>query len=179
MNTDLSILPECYADTNLMETIVPPRKGYNHQKGCGTVARRMQGKLKDSFAVGILDKDKKEISYLREFELKIDTDGLELYRHRSMNRHHYLIFIKPAIEQWIIENAEEAGISLRNYGLPDALPELKKITKKQTAKNDIRFKRLFRDLKNSNATKINTLAKWITYLRQNVYTSDINELIET
>ncbi len=176
MNTDLSILPECYVDTNLIETLVPPQKGYNHQKGCGTVARRMQGKLKDSFAVGILDKDKKEIRYLREFDLKIDTDGLQLYRHRNMNKHHYLIFIKPAVEQWMIGNAEETGISLQNYGLPETMEALKKITKKQTTKNDVRFKRLFRDLKKSNAIKINTLAKWIRYLRQNAYASDVNEL---
>lgn len=89
----------------------------------------MQGKLKDSFAVGILDKDKKEIRYLREFDLKIDTDGLQLYRHRNINRHHYLIFIRPAIEQWMIENAEEAGISLQTYGLPESMEELRKITK--------------------------------------------------
>jgi len=28
---ELSILPECYLDTNLIETILPPIKGYNHQ----------------------------------------------------------------------------------------------------------------------------------------------------
>ncbi len=64
MSTDLSILPECYVDTNLLETLVPPHKGYNHQKGCGTVVQRMQGKLQDCFAVGILDKDKKITPYL-------------------------------------------------------------------------------------------------------------------
>ncbi len=163
-------------DTNLIETIVPPQRGYNHQKGCGTVAQRMQGKLKDSFAVGIIDKDKREIGYLKEFDLKIKTEGLELYRHR--NKHHYLIFIKPAIEQWMLENAEEVGISLQKYGLPENREQLQKITKKQTTKNDPRFKSLFRDLKKKNASRISTLAEWITYLQQKNYDSDINELNE-
>ena len=60
---DLSIIPECYVDTNLIETIVPTVKGYNHQKGAGTVTRLMQSKLKDKFAVGIVDKDKKQCRY--------------------------------------------------------------------------------------------------------------------
>ena len=53
---DLCIIPECYVDTNLTETIVPPKLGYNHQKGCGTVSNRMKGKLANAFAVGIIDK---------------------------------------------------------------------------------------------------------------------------
>lgn len=31
---ELYIIPECYVDTNLIETLVPTAKGYNHQKGC-------------------------------------------------------------------------------------------------------------------------------------------------
>ncbi len=42
---DLSVLPECYVDTCLIETIVPPDKHYNHQKGTGTVAKKMKGAL--------------------------------------------------------------------------------------------------------------------------------------
>lgn len=76
----------------------------------------MQGKLKDNFAVGILDKDKNEVKYIREFDSVIETDGLQLYRHRDKNRHHDLIFIMPAIEKRTIKNAEEVGISLQQYG---------------------------------------------------------------
>ena len=40
---DLHILPECYVDTNLVETIAPPTKsGYNHKKGCDNVVKAMQ-----------------------------------------------------------------------------------------------------------------------------------------
>lgn len=27
---DNCIIPECYIDTNLIETLVPPSRGYNH-----------------------------------------------------------------------------------------------------------------------------------------------------
>ena len=55
---ELYIIPECYVDTNLLETLVPTAKGYNHQKGCNNVVKVMKEKLADEFAVGIVDKDK-------------------------------------------------------------------------------------------------------------------------
>ncbi len=41
------IIPECYIDTNLVETLVCTG-GCNHQKGCNTVAKVMQDKFGDS-----------------------------------------------------------------------------------------------------------------------------------
>lgn len=38
------IIPECYVDTNLVETLVCPA-GCNHQKGCNQVAKVMQEKF--------------------------------------------------------------------------------------------------------------------------------------
>ena len=65
---ELYIIPECYVDTNLIETLVPTAKGYNHQKGCNNVVKVMKEKLSDKFAVGIVDKDKRQVSYVNEFE---------------------------------------------------------------------------------------------------------------
>jgi hypothetical protein len=59
---NFAIIPECYVDTNLVETLVPPTgRGYNHQHGCGTVTKVMKERFADGFAVGIIDKDKKEL----------------------------------------------------------------------------------------------------------------------
>lgn len=43
------IIPECYVDTNLVETLVC-KDGCNHQKGCNQVAKIMQEK----FGTGLL-----------------------------------------------------------------------------------------------------------------------------
>lgn len=51
-------MPECYADTLLIETLVPCKRGYNHKKSCNEVAKGMQSVFKDKFALGIIDKDK-------------------------------------------------------------------------------------------------------------------------
>ena len=47
---DLHILPECYVDTNLVETITKSR--FNHKKGCNNVVKAMleANHLKDGFA---------------------------------------------------------------------------------------------------------------------------------
>lgn len=60
------IIPECYIDTNLVETLVC-QGGCNHQKGCNQVAKIMQEKFADRFAVGIIDADKRRPGYLTEF----------------------------------------------------------------------------------------------------------------
>ena len=60
------IIPECYVDTNLVETLVCTY-GCNHQKGCNQVAKVMQEKFADRFAVGIIDADKRKPGYLKEF----------------------------------------------------------------------------------------------------------------
>ncbi len=171
---DLSIIPECYVDTNLIETLVPPQTGYNHQKGCGTVSNLMKGKLSNAFAVGIIDRDKKDLDYLREFDLIIQLENLYLFRHRL--RHHFIIQISPAIERFIISNAIICGVNLNNYGLPATLAELKYISKKTDSKSDPRFRQLFKDIKNKGSEEFRTLANWITYLKENTYKASTHEL---
>lgn len=172
---DLSIIPECYVDTCLLETIVPPQgKGYNHQKGCGTVALKMINNFSDQFAVGIIDKDKNQIDYLNEFNELINTGSLILYKHKT--RPHYIIQIYPAIERFILLSASSVGIELSNYNLPDDFNQLKMESKTKTSKTDRRFIRLFKDLQREGAPDIIKLAKWITYLRGVNYNVDVGEL---
>ncbi|PYF74557.1 hypothetical protein B0O44_1032 [Pedobacter nutrimenti] len=172
---DLSIIPECYVDTNLVETLVPPSKGgYNHQKGCGTVTSVMKGKFSDSFAVGIIDKDKKQVDYLNEFNLVHQFENLFLHKHKD--RHHYIIQINPALERFLISGADEVNISLEDYGLPIDMDRLKKISKSVNSKEDPRFKKLIRATLKAGSPAFITLAKWITYLKDKNYAVNIEEL---
>lgn len=171
---DLSIIPECYVDTNLVETLVPPSKGYNHQKGCGTVTALMKGKLKDGFALGIIDKDKNQVDYLKEFTLAHQFGNLLLHKHNS--RHHYIIQISPALERFLISGAEVANISLSDYDLPTDLDRLKKISKSINSKVDQRFKKLIKSIARAGAPEFVKLSLWIGYLKEKNYNIDINEL---
>lgn len=175
-NINLCVMPECYLDTNLVETIVPPTRigstcGYNHQLSCNKVINEMLGKLKDDFALGIVDKDKRPLSRTSEFLLLTEKHELKLYKHPQKN--HYLIF-HPPIEQWILNEAEQISIALNDdrYGLPTTLKGLIGESKSEFSKHDVRFNCLFRDLKKHNAIGINLLANWIEYLKSNPYSAD-------
>ena len=169
---DLSIIPECYVDTNLMETIVLPREKNNHQKGCGTVAKVMKEKFTDSFALGIIDEDKNELDYLGEFTAVCTKGSLTLHKHQT--KHHYIIQISPAIEQFILLAVAYAKLDLADYDLPNTLQTLSKVTKSTNSKDDERFKRLFRDLKKSEATELGLVSAWLTYLKENRYNIDLD-----
>ena len=176
-NNGFTYNTECYIDTNLVETIAPPAgKGYNHQKGWSSVVEHMKGKLNDDFALGIIDKDKRSTDYINEFILLQSFNGqLELYKHRA--KHHYIIYIIPASERWMLACADELGLNLSdfeiNYG---PFKELTDITKSIDSKREQRFKSLFRELKQRGARSVIKLSTWIEYLRINNYRADIEVL---
>lgn len=174
MKVNYAIIPECYTDTNLVETITGMFNAFNHQKSCNQVSKTMQKNLADSFAVGIIDKDKRKINYINKFELVTSFKDLFLYKHPL--KHHYIIQIFPAVESFILKSAKEAGISLKTYGLPDDLNDLKRITKRQTSRNNPKLRRLFSELKNKKVSQIVTLSNWILYLNEKNYESKIEEL---
>ncbi len=169
---DYAIIPECFVDTNLIETLVPPRQGYNHQKGCGTVTKVMQEKFANDFAVGIVDKDKQELDYLRDFDLVLLKGSIEIHKHKARN--HYIIRIVPAVEKFILQNVQSAGITLEDFGLPSDFDQFKKLSKSVSSKKDDRFRSLFRSLKKANLPDVQLLISILNYLIANPYSTDIN-----
>ena len=171
---DYCVIPECFVDTNMAETLVKPKMGYNHQKGCGTVGKVMQTKLKDSFALGIIDKDKKELDYLKEFNIVVVSGSVTLYKHAT--RHHYFIQIVPAMEAFILKIAEGLGLRLKDFDLPDNLDLLKKEAKTTTSKNDPRFRKLFKAFLTNDAADIRQVKAWLSYLKETGYQASLEEL---
>lgn len=171
---ELSIIPECYIDTNLVETLVPPLKGYNHQKGCGTVTSVMKTKFRDSFAVGIIDKDKQQVEYLNEFELVHQFENLFLHKHKT--KHHYIIQISPAIERFLVNGANVANLSFEDFDLPVDFEKLKKISKSVNSKDDPRFKKLIKGIIKAEAPEFVKLSKWIAYLKDKNYKVQLKEI---
>jgi hypothetical protein len=169
-----SFVPECYFDTVLLRAILQTEKALNHKKGCNNVVKAMEeGRLRDEFAVGIVDKDKQELGYLGEFD-EYGFDKLILFKHKT--KHHYVIQLNPPIEKWIIEVANEANIDLANFGLPMDFERLKKITKSELASETPELVNLCWALLESESLTIKKFKNWILYLRENRYKSDINQL---
>jgi len=170
---DLHFIPECYIDTNLTETLLAGLS-VNHQKGCGTVSVRMQTNFSDDFAVGILDKDKKDINYLREFETISSTDHLILHKHP--NKHHYIIQVVPAMENFLINALAEIGLTVADFDLPENFEKLKKRSKTVNSKDDPTFKKVFKRLMKEGASQILILKEWLTYLHEKRYNVDLSKL---
>lgn len=170
---DLFIIPECYIDTNLVETLITT-EGCNHQKGCNTVVNTMQKKFGNGFALGIIDNDKRQVGYVSEFFEIASTASLSLKKHCS--KPHYLIMVSPAMDGFLLKCAEELNINMEKYGYTSSLKEFTSITKSVTSKNDSGFKKLFKAL--DNAQEIIVLRNWLKYLKENQYQSKEEELKE-
>ncbi len=165
------IIPECYVDTNLVETLVCPG-GCNHQKGCNQVAKVMREKFANRFAVGIIDADKRRPGYLNEFREIASSEHLKLFRHPT--RTHFILLVHPAIDGFILSCAESANVDLRDYGLSPVLKEFTTQTKNVMSNKDIRFKQLFKAMKEEGELKL--LESVLSYLVSTTYKANDEEL---
>ena len=86
------IIPECNIDTNLIETLLKvinlERKNYDeyivqHSRGIGEVTRTMQTakKLKDGFALGVVDDDPKFPNYKNLFKRLSKSGEINLVKN--------------------------------------------------------------------------------------------------
>ena len=174
MMKDLRFVPECYVDTNFVESLLET-DGVNHQKGCNTVVNTMKGKvLNDGFAVGIIDSDKRQPSYVKEFTEIAHSEHLSLMKHNV--KPHYLVMIKPAMDQFILDCAEEQGVCMSDFSLSSDLEGFKKQTKAVYTKHDIRFKKLFKAIKHN--AEISTLCCVLNYLKEQRYQSKAENLVQ-
>lgn len=165
------IIPECYIDTNLVETLVCTG-GCNHQKGCNQVAKVMQEKFADRFAVGIIDADKRRPGYLTEFREIATSEHLKLFRHQT--RAHFIILVHPAADGFILSCAEAAQINMADYELSPVLKEFTAQTKNVMSNKDPRFKRLFKSME--NVGEIRLMKSVIAYLVYTTYKASNGDL---
>lgn len=170
MQRENIVVPECYVDTNLMNVLL--NKLCNHQKGCATVCKTLETRLSDQFAIAIIDKDKNEPKAVEQYIPIGESEYIIVSKHQT--RAHYLIQIKPAIERFILYAAAELNVNLSDYGLPEELNELRKITKTTTATEDATFARLFHTLR--SASHIQCLNNVLQYLLGHKYAASEEEI---
>lgn len=164
-----NVIPECYIDTNLIEFLLNAK--VNHQHSCNNVIKALNDK-KDEFAIGIIDNDKRAVAYIKDCEKIRETKRLKFFKHRERNQ--YLITISPAADGFILDCTIEQGIDVSNFELPINFDDFLKETKTKTSNKDQRFKKLFKEIKNHK--EISLLQKVLTYLCENKYQSDVEEI---
>ncbi len=130
-------VPECYADTALMLTLLRENAAnekrlesfVNHQHGIGNVSKAMQQQWENfkltRRVVGLvdLDEDFSKDPYLRQFTQVLGGSMVRkahthaLLQHES-NLTHYLIVLNPVFERWLEARANEIGTTMALCGLP-------------------------------------------------------------
>jgi hypothetical protein len=179
-----SVIPECYIDSNLFDVLLNfEKESVNHTKGNGTVVVKMENKFSQLCCLGIIDKDKRELS-----QIKRDFDNLEIGEvdeyfilFKNKNKSHYLIQIVPEIETWIINIVNRLEIKLDTFGINASnAKELATITKRVDKKNDPKFKILFKEIvrisKEKQFLPVLKLIKISEMILNKNYNLDLNEL---
>jgi hypothetical protein len=172
----ICFIPECYLDTNLVEFLLGRANSVNHSKGISSVAAKMKGKRFDNFAVAIIDEDKRKLKELENCVkvTRLWRAGLKLFKKRDQQ--HYFIQLCPAIEKWIVNECEKGLINLVDYDLPVSFDDLKKL-KGFAQINDDRFRKLFEEmLRNESCDEIVELKRWLKFLKENNYNTDLDLL---
>ena len=169
------IMPECFIDTTLVKSLLDA--DVNHKHSCNEVAREMEkGHFKDAFAVGIIDNDKRKISYIESFEEIGRTDNLTFLKHRD--KHHYVIKVgreHKAMETFIKANVDAIGMKMEDFDLPSDLAELIEQTKDSVStQKEPRIQKLCKTMRQS--PEVAKLQDVLAYLAANKYNVDMEEL---
>lgn len=162
----LHVMPECFVDTNLIEYLL--NAGVNHQHCCSKVVGQLNSTFVDRFAIGIIDKDKVQLGYIRECDIIAQTEHLTLMKHRG--RHQYLVTIAPAVDKFVLDCAEKQRVDPNVFGLPTELKKFMELSKSVSSNSDPRFKSLFAAIKGDS--EIYSLKMALKYLCDNKYASD-------
>lgn len=162
-----NVLPECYVDTNLIQYLM--HGTVNHQHNCNKVVGTLKEKFSDRFAVGIIDKDKVQVGYLKECDLVISSEHLQVLKHRIFP--HIIITVSPAMDAFLLDCAKEQGVQPEHFKLSSDLKKFICRSKKITSNKDEDLKSLIIAIKDNKEMK--SLGMTLRYLQEKKYNFDL------
>ena len=123
----MRVLIECNADKIFIQVLGIPKRNIEHAGGKGNICRKLSrfGKY-----IGLMDEDPNTIQS-RYLENLIQSQNIEP-QHRlkiihDRDRRNLIIIVCPRLEEWILDAAEEAGVSLTDFGLPETADRLHQV----------------------------------------------------
>lgn len=145
----MRIYVECKTDSTLVNALLGTAKKYILcEKGKPGVCNRLKN-VRES--IGMVDEDprQRQHPYFKKLKIKEELHkyGLRLFYDPLTGNE--LIVLRPRLEEWILKAADEAGLKVHNYDLPNN----PSIFHRDTNIYPNEFRRLVRDLKNSNRLK--------------------------
>lgn len=176
-NWHMHFVPECFFDTVLLKKLLQSNKRLMHRKGCNNVVNDLDSKrLKELFAVGIIDKDKRELDYLKNCIVLYNANRIILWKHKD--RLQFVIQLNPPLEDWVITILNENGLRIEDFGYSTEFRRVKKQIKEDIDnENDDKLNKLVNAVIKTDCKTIKKLKSILLYLREKNYQADINELI--
>lgn len=150
------ILPECYADTLLVEMLGFERP--NHQLSIGAALGALEKSFKNRPAVAVIDNDKQKPPALGKFQLTDEQHGIQVWT-KPETRHAVLV-VCPAFEDWVFENAAQVGVSPEKYGFRSR-KYFRETCKRQDVADNQNVKQFLNTLKQKNAPGFDWLRRAI------------------
>jgi hypothetical protein len=142
----------------------------NHQHNCNKVVGTLKEKFSDRFAVGIIDKDKVQVGYLKECDLVISSEHLQVLKHRVFP--HFIVTVSPAMDAFLLDCAKEQGVQPEHFKLSSDLKKFICRSKKITSNKDEDLKSLIIAIKDNKEMK--SLGMTLRYLQEKKYNFDLD-----
>jgi hypothetical protein len=157
------ILPECYADTTLIEVL--GYKKTNHQSGVNNVLKIIKEKYSNKKSIGFIDKDKRngDREYKLYLTIKSEFNGSLLLKQKP-NSQNYLIE-HPNMEMWLNSMADSLNVDKSKFGVNDLLTNKDKY-KKQSILKDVHFRNFINALSQKPKSPLQTVKNWIDELNK-------------
>lgn len=176
-NWHMHFVPECFFDTVLIKKLFQTNKRLVHRKGCNNVVNDLDSeRLKELFAVAIIDKDKRELDYLKNCTVLYNENKIILWKHKD--RLQFVIQLDPPIEDWLITILNENGLRIEDFGYDRDFKKLKKQIKEDIDnESDDKLNRLINAVIKTDCKTIKKIKSLLLYLKERNYQTDINELI--
>ncbi len=170
-------VPECFFDTVFLKRLLQTSRRLMHRRGCNNVINDLDSpRLKDSFAVGIIDRDKRDLAYLKQCKVFHDSDKPILWKHND--RLQFIIQLNPPLENWIVSILDENGLKIEDFGYSRNFKKLKQQIKDDIDnEKDDKLNKLVSAVIKTDCATIKKIQSMLLYLKEKNYQTDINELI--
>lgn len=161
---ELHLVPECFAETEMVRILVNNEHLVNHGMGIGGVSNILKKEdVAHYINIGFVDNDKaRGPKYFDEFNEYSAGSNVIVKKHPVNN--DYLIVACPAIEKFILKQLAEIGKSPSDFGFPDDFKEFRKKLKNSNIKNNQEYKNMITELKNSDTTGFSFILETIKTL---------------
>lgn len=133
-------------------------------------------RLKNSFAVALIDKDKRDLNYLKQCSTLYNENKVVLFKH--VDRNQFVIQLNPPLEKWVIEILEENELAIEDFGYIRDYKKLKKQIKDDIDnEGDERLNKLVNAIIKTDCESIKVIRSFLHNLKNNNYQTDTKELI--